>query len=172
MKRVRDMTRTYNQMQRIDNYSEHSSIIWPVWLNRWVFVCDVSDSGFQSSYGHLNFRFHACFEQGVSWHSCKDIYAFTLELVREKTRTYSQTHRTDNNSERSSIIWPVWLNGSRFFYKISGSGFKSSWSNLNFRFCSCQEEPVRWQSGKYRVWIHSETFTWHVKNIRLNATYR
>ena len=38
LKRVRDMTRTYSQMHRTDKYSEHSSIIWPVWLNGWVFV--------------------------------------------------------------------------------------------------------------------------------------
>ena len=34
LKRIRDMTRTYSQMQRTDKYSEHSSIIWPVLLNR------------------------------------------------------------------------------------------------------------------------------------------
>ena len=38
LKRVRDMTRTCSQMHRTDKYSEHSSIIWPVWPNGWVFV--------------------------------------------------------------------------------------------------------------------------------------
>ena len=33
LKRVRDMTRTYSQKHRTDKYSEHSSIIWPVWPN-------------------------------------------------------------------------------------------------------------------------------------------
>ena len=33
LKRVRDMIRTYSQMHRTDKYSQHSSIIWPVWLN-------------------------------------------------------------------------------------------------------------------------------------------
>ena len=33
LKRVRDMIRTYSQMHRTDKYSEHSSIIWPVWPN-------------------------------------------------------------------------------------------------------------------------------------------
>ena len=33
LKRVRDMIRTYGQMNRTDKYSQHSSIIWPVWLN-------------------------------------------------------------------------------------------------------------------------------------------
>ena len=33
LKRVRDMIRIYSQMHRTDKYSQHSSIIWPVWLN-------------------------------------------------------------------------------------------------------------------------------------------
>ena len=33
VKRVRVMTRTHSQMRRTDKYSEHSSIIWPVWPN-------------------------------------------------------------------------------------------------------------------------------------------
>ena len=32
---------------------------------------------------------------------------FTLKRVRDMIRTYSQMHRTDKYSERSSIIWPV-----------------------------------------------------------------
>ena len=38
LKHVRDMKRTYSQMHRTDKYSEHSSIIWPVSPNDWVFV--------------------------------------------------------------------------------------------------------------------------------------
>ena len=38
LKRVRDMTRTYSQKHRTDKYSEHSSIIWSVWPNGWVFI--------------------------------------------------------------------------------------------------------------------------------------
>ena len=33
LKRVRDMVRPYSQMHCTDKYSQHSSIIWPVWLN-------------------------------------------------------------------------------------------------------------------------------------------
>ena len=33
LKRVRDMIKTYSQMHRTDKYSQHSSIIWPAWLN-------------------------------------------------------------------------------------------------------------------------------------------
>ena len=33
LKRIRDMIKTYSQMYRTDNYSQHRSIIWPVWPN-------------------------------------------------------------------------------------------------------------------------------------------
>ena len=35
-------------MHRTDKYSQHSSIIWPVWLNGWVFVYELSGCGFES----------------------------------------------------------------------------------------------------------------------------
>ena len=87
-------------------------------------------------------------------------------------RTYIQMHRTDKYSQHSSIIWPVWLNGWVFVYELSGCGFESSCSHLNFRFRACFEQGVPWHSGNYRVWIHSETRTWHDKNIQANAPYR
>ena len=51
---VSDMTRTYSQMQRTDKYSQLNSIIWPVWLNGWMFVSELSGCGFESSCGHFN----------------------------------------------------------------------------------------------------------------------
>ena len=53
LKRVRDMTRTYSQMHRTDKYSQHSPIIWPVWLNGWVFVYELSGCGFESRCCHI-----------------------------------------------------------------------------------------------------------------------
>ena len=46
-------------------------------------------------------------------------------------------------------------------YELSGSGFDSCCSHLNFRFRICFEQGVPWHSGNHRVWIHSETRTWH-----------
>ena len=57
------------RMQRTDKYSQHNSIIWLVWLNGWVLVYELSRCEFQSLCCHLNFRYHACFEQGVPRHS-------------------------------------------------------------------------------------------------------
>ena len=58
------------------------------------------------------------------------------------------------------------LNGWVFVYELSGCGFELSCSDLNFRFWVCFEQGVPWNSGNYRVWIHSETCMWHDKNIQ------
>ena len=36
------MIRTYSQMRRTDKYSQHSPLIWPVWLNGWVIVYELT----------------------------------------------------------------------------------------------------------------------------------
>ena len=46
---VRDMIRTYSQMHHTDKYSQHSSFIWSVWLNAWVFVYQLIGCGVASS---------------------------------------------------------------------------------------------------------------------------
>ena len=45
LKRIHEMIRTYSQMHCIDRCSQHSSIIWSVWLNGWVFVYEISVCG-------------------------------------------------------------------------------------------------------------------------------
>ena len=81
-------------------------------------------------------------------------------------RTYSQIHRTDKYSQHSSTICPVWLNGWVLVYELSGCGFESNCNHFNFRFRACFEQGVPWHSSNYRVWIHSETRTWHDKNLQ------
>ena len=49
-----------SQMQHTDKYP-----------HGWVFVCKLSGCGFGSCSCHLNFRYGACFKQGVPWHSGK-----------------------------------------------------------------------------------------------------
>ena len=45
-------------------------------------------------------------------------------------------------------------------------GFECSCSHLKFRFRACFEQGVPWHTGNYLEWIHSETRTWHDKNIQ------
>ena len=55
---------------------------------------------------------------------------------------------------------------SEWIHTLSGCGFESRFSHLNFRYGVCFEQGVPWHSGKYRVWIHAETRTWHDENIQ------
>ena len=74
--------------------------------------------------------------------------------------------RTSKFVNEHSTIWPNWLTDWVFIYKVNPFGFESSCSHLNFRFRACFEQGVPWHSGNYKVWIHSETRTWHDKNIQ------
>ena len=68
LKRVHDMI-TYSQMHCTGKYSQLSSIIWPFWLNGWVFVYELIGCGFEYRWCHLNFQCGASFKQRVSWNS-------------------------------------------------------------------------------------------------------
>ena len=107
-----------------------------------------------------------------SFLSCHVPCGSTLKRVREMLRTYSQMQRTDKYLQHSSIIWLVWLDGWVFVYELSGCVFEFRCSHLNFRYGACFEQGAPWHSRNYRVWIHSETRTWHDKNIQSNAPYR
>ena len=67
---------------------------------------------------------------------------FTLKLVCDMIRTYSQMHRGDKYSQHSSIIWPVSLNGRVFIYELSGYGLEWHFRYLNLRFHNCFDESV------------------------------
>ena len=64
----------------------------------------------------------------------------------------------------------IWLSCivSTYLYGV----FESRCSHLNFRYRACFKQEVPWHSGNYRVWIHSETNTWHNKNIQSNLPHR
>ena len=124
MKRVRDMIRTCNQMHRTDKYSQHSSIIWPFWLNSWVFVYELSGYGFEFCCCHLNFRYRACFKGFLDIQATIEC-GYILKRVPDMTRRYSQMHRTDKYSQHSSIIWPFCLNSWVFVYELNGCGLES-----------------------------------------------
>ena len=65
------------------------------------------------------------------------------------------------------FIWQFWRNGWLFLYELSFCGVEFSCSHLKFKFHACFKQGVPWHSGNYRVWILSETGTWHNKNIQL-----
>ena len=78
----------------------------------------------------------------------------------------TQNHLVRKRTFNHLAIRPVWPNGWVFVYEVSGSGFESSCNNLIIRFRACFEQGLPWHAGNYRVWIHSETRTWHDSNIQ------
>ena len=74
LKLVRDVIITYSQMLSTDKYSQHSSIIWHVWLNGWVFVFELSGCRFESRCCQL--KLHTWFLQ--------------IYLERASTSSFSQ----------------------------------------------------------------------------------
>ena len=154
LKPVVDITRAYSQIHRTSKYPQDSSMIPLVWLNGWVFVYKLGGCRLESSCSHLLFRCRVCLEQRVPWHSGKDAVSIHSETHTWYDKNIQQ--RTDKYSQHSSIICPVCLNGWVFVYKLSGCGFKSSCSQLNFKFRACFEQGVPWHSEEYRVCIHSK----------------
>ena len=66
----------------------------------------------------------------------------TLKSVDEKIKIHNQMNPTDTYSQLTSITSSVWPNGSVLVYEISGFGFESRYSQLNFRYCACFEQGV------------------------------
>ena len=101
MKILKSMKRlTYSQMHHADKYSQHNLIIWPVWLNGWVFVYELRNCGFESSYrpwrGPLkSFYFrqkcgvHACnFTKWEVLHRCFSKISFRFSVISIKLGWY------------------------------------------------------------------------------------
>ena len=110
---VHDMMITYNQMQHADKYSQHSTIIWPVWLNGWVFIQESSGCGFTSDMVPASSKEFLAFRQTTE---C----GFNLKLVRDMITTYNQVQHTDKYSKQlnhlaslakwlSVCLWTKWL---------------------------------------------------------------
>ena len=57
-----------------------------------MLVYELSGSGFESSFSHLTFRFRACFEQRVPWHSGNYRVWIHSERLRDMTRTKSHNN--------------------------------------------------------------------------------
>ena len=69
LKPMHDMTRTYSQMHCADKCPEESSMISQIFRDGPAFDYQLSDSAFEGSCNHLNFRYCPCFQLRVPWHS-------------------------------------------------------------------------------------------------------
>ena len=155
-----------------ERYLQHTSVIWTIWLNGLRFVYKQSSCEIESRCSHLVFRYGGCFKQRISWHS-----HYHRLWIHSETYTWHDKNIQTNAPYRWLVtthlnIWPVWLNGWVFVYEISGRRFESCYSHLISSYGTYFEQRVPWHSGKYKMWVHPETRTWHDTNIQPNAPYR
>ena len=123
---VLDMIKTYSQLRCTDKYLQHSSIIWPVWLNVWVLVYEIIGCGFKSCWSHLNFRYCACLEQGVSWHSGKHRVWIHLWMGAWHDKNI-QSEGIYPSAFVVDEFWGLFLHPSVFSIKQSRSTWNDKW---------------------------------------------
>ena len=101
-----------------------------------VFVYKLSGCRFESGCSHLKFRFRACFEQGVPWHSGKYRVCIHSETCRwhDKKIQSNALYRKVLTTQLKHWRRPVWLNGWVFVYELSGCGFECSCSHLTLKW--------------------------------------
>ena len=95
LKRICDIIRTYSQIHCTDKHFQHSSIIWPVSLNGWVFAYELSGCGFKFRCSNLDFRYRACFEKGLL-----HIQATIECRYPSETRTWHDKNKHSNTPYR------------------------------------------------------------------------
>ena len=138
------MIRIYSQLHRKDEYLENSSVIGSVWPNGWVLVYDLRCSGFEPSFSHSNCTLRASFEQRVPWHSGNYRVQTHSETCLWHDKSLQSIHHAGKYSEKRSVIWSIWPNCWLLVYGLSGSGFESSCSHLNFKLRAYFEQGVPW----------------------------
>ena len=143
-------------MHRTDKYSQHTSLVWPVWLNNWVFVYRLSSCWFEFRCSHLTFRYRTCSNQGVLDIQATIECRFTLKCIRDMIVTYTQMHCTDKYSQITTQ-----LNHLASLVKWLNVSLRTSWlCGLKSR-CSqqlhinCKRKKCRWLSKYVK-----KTITW------------
>ena len=95
-----NMIITYSQIHHTAKYSQLSSIIWPVWLNGWVFVYELSGCGFESHCSHLLFI----------WVSPLKILKWYCNVFRTRslpsTACYNHLEKQGNFASLVALIFP------------------------------------------------------------------
>ena len=98
--------------------------------------------GIDSRTSHLNFRYCSYFEQEVLDIQATTECSFTMKCGCDMVMTFSEVLPADTQSQFTSIISFVCPNGRVFFEEISGCGFDSHSSHLNFRNFSYLQQEV------------------------------
>ena len=105
-------------------------------------------------------------KQGINFYKCLVRIRWTKKSLSGNNgiRTHNLLVRKRTLNQASLAIWlSVSLGTKRF-------KFESCCCDLNFRYRTCFEHGVPWQSGNYGVQIHSKTHVCHDNNIQFKKS--
>ena len=131
-------------------------MVWPIWLYDWVFIYELSDFGFESSSSHLNFRFRACSEQGVSWHSgnCRVWIHSEMRTWHDKNIQYLEINFCYNFRlwQGGQLVFNLWT--LELFLIFVGTGKINEKCRLSFEYiiCACNFFPWGRASNTFFCW--------------------
>ena len=125
---------------RTDKYSQRKSIIWPVWQNGGVFVCELSDCGFEYRCCHIMSLNGFAKLQNARWASRQPV-------LMGNCPTYLHVLAL-------SIYWrvcyqpvPGGVQGMRFLGHDRGASWEESWSEIYAGKCTqkySNHDKERW----------------------------
>ena len=83
-------------------------------------------------------------------------------IARSRRHVWSLNDSNDIRTHNHLVRRRVWLNGWVFVYEqLSGCGFESCCCHLTLDMVPASSKEFLDIQANYRVWIHSETRTWH-----------
>ena len=116
-------------MHHADKLSQHSSTIWPVWLNGMMLVYKLSDCGFLISLQSLNSQISCLFSARILW-NCQtksinagfffSFFSF-LQCLANSEEKYSNTSRkwqtrgSNNTVSQILFLWKYFLSENKVF---------------------------------------------------------
>ena len=162
------------------NRSSHWKVLWK------ISVLGILEENklkpLENMCGEIHFKWSCRIFQGFYLHFKNAVFTQPCSPLHTHTHTYTHAPPCTDSSPSHQILrspcppiggmqapWPVWLNCWVFVYELSGCGFESSCSHLNFRFRACFEQGVPWHSGNYSVDSLWNVPVWHDKNIQSNV---
>ena len=141
LKRVRDMIRTYSQMHRVDKYSQHRLIIWPVWPV-WLSFCLQTNwfgvrfplQSLKLQIWHLSWaRSSLIFKQLESVNSLWNAFVTWYEHTDSpKCTQFSKTNKTSFFILLKRFVIFVWMSWCFFKITIFSKNLRSSWFLLKW----------------------------------------
>ena len=112
LKRLGDMIIIYSQMHHTGKYSQHSSIIWQIWLHDWVFVYELC--------GCLIVLWTFCCWSFISSTTSSKTTLLITKLEWENTFYFKEDAHSKYKTKSLNLGWPETNNKKKSWWRILG----------------------------------------------------